>query len=312
MKNKKLEILRLALKKMNIELLKIAYTPDFSTILESDIISELKKELDEQTRSLNLDYDLFEHFVDLNSEKFMEWDIAKLLGQGLSGEAWMMKDGKVLKIYRSKYKSGDPHFDESEQSLKNEIIKKLHSNEDDGSDKKSILPMIYENEKLEIPEEANIEEDIFYSTMEYVTQDPQNSRYNGLYEIGNLPFINSILSTLYNMRYEIGGYYFINFLREVKNKETIANMIREVLYDTNNEFDIYNDDLLRIIKEAKKQVFVHYNQSEESNISRNYNLRKDWLDDLVETIIVSRANGRTDLHAGNLGIRGNRFVFFDF
>jgi hypothetical protein len=114
------------------------------------------------------------------------------------------------------------------------------------------------------------------------------------------------------MSYEIGGYYVINFLREVKNKETIANMIREVLYDTNNEFDIYNDDLLRIIKEAKKQVFVHYNQSEESNISRNYNLREDWLDDLVETIIVSRANGRTDLHAGNLGIRGNRFVFFDF
>lgn len=317
MPNKKLEILSIALRKMNIELSKIAYTPDFSIILESDVISELKKDLDKQTKSLakslGLDYDLFEHFVDLNSEKFMEWDILKPLGQGLSGEAWLMRDGRVLKIYRSQYKPGDPHFDQSEQYLKDEIIKKLHSNEDDLSDKKSILPMIYENEKLEMPEEANTDVDIFYSIMEYVPQDPQNSKYHGLYEIGTLPFINSILNTLYIMRYDIGGnYYFINLLREVKNKETIANMIREVLYDTDNEFDIYNDDLLRIIEEAKKLVFVRYNQSEEDNISRNYNLRKDWLDDLIETIIVSRANRRTDLHPGNLGIRGNRFVFFDF
>lgn len=38
MSNKKLEILRIALRKMNIELSKIAYTPDFSMILDSDII----------------------------------------------------------------------------------------------------------------------------------------------------------------------------------------------------------------------------------------------------------------------------------
>jgi len=318
MKNKKLKILRLALKKMNIELLKIAYTPDFSTILESDIISELKKELDEQTRSLDLDYDLFEHFVDLNSEKFMEWDIVKLLGQGLSGEAWMMRDGRVLKIYKSQYKSGDPFFDESEQYLKDEIIKKLHSNEDDGSDKKSILPMIYENEKLQIPTEAKVDEDIYYSIMEYVPQDPQNSKNYGLYEIKELPFINSILNIFNIIRGLVEDNNDIKvFLREVKNKETIANIIREILYNTDNEFDIYSNDLLEIIKKAKEKaakekVFTHYNQSEESMVSRNYNIKEDWFDDLIETIIVSRANRRTDLHAGNLGIRGNRLVFFDF
>ena len=319
MSNKKLEILRIALRKMNIELSKIAYEkkffvmPDFSLILESDVISKLKKELDEQTKSLGLDYDLFEHFVDLNSEKFMEWDILKLLGQGLSGEAWLMRDGRVLKIYRSQYKPGDPHFDESEQYLKDEIIKKLHSNEDDRSDKKSILPMIYENEKLEMPEEANIDGDIFYSIMEYVQQDSKKSKYNELYEIEKLPFINSIFNTLDKMRYNIASNdFFRKFYREVKNKETIANLIREVLYDTDSEFDIYNDDLSRVIKETKHLTYVHYDQSEEANISRNYNLRKDWLDDLIETIIVSRANRRTDLHSGNLGIRGNRFVFFDF
>ena len=313
MSNKKLEILRIALRKMNIELSKIAYTPDFSMILESDIISVLKKDLDKQTKSLDLDYDLFEHFVDLNSEKFMDWDISKLLGQGLSGEAWLMRDGRVLKLYKSPYRSGDPHFDQSEQYLKDEIIKKLHSNEDDGSDKKSILPMIYENEALEMPEEADIGGDIFYSIMEYIPQDPKKSKYNELYEIERLPFINSILNTLNKMRYSIDNNdFFIEFFREVKNKETIANMIREVLYHTDQGFDIYNDDLLRVIEETKYLTPVYYNESEEANISRNYNLRKDWLDDLIETIIVSRANRRTDLHSGNLGIRGNRFVFFDF
>lgn len=256
---------------------------------------------------------MFEHFVDLNSEKFMEWDPVKFLGQGASGEAWLMRDGRVLKIYKSQYKPGDPHFDESEQSLKDEIIKKLHLNEDDYSDKKSILPMIYENQKLEIPEEANIDGDIFYSIMEYVPQDPKKSMYSGLYKIEELPFINSILNTLDKMRYSIDSNYVFNkFFREVENKETIANMIREVLYNTDREFDIYNNDLLRVIKETKYLTSVFYNQSEEEDISRNYNLRKDWLDDLIETIIVSRANRRMDLHSGNLGIRGNRFVFFDF
>src|SRR5690606_341537 len=52
-------------------------------------------------------HEAFNEFIDLNSDKFAIWNPQKYLGSGLIGDAWLLEDGRILKIFDANAKVGD-------------------------------------------------------------------------------------------------------------------------------------------------------------------------------------------------------------
>lgn len=105
----------------------------------------------------------FNEFLDLNSDKFVEWDPVKYLGSGKVGDAWLLSDGRILKIFDS----GATVYNKTDSEKYEEIMEAQHEGTADPN-----LPMIYEHGLLKIPSG-------FYNS-----RSPSSLNYGGYYRPG--------------------------------------------------------------------------------------------------------------------------------
>ena len=138
--NDRLKILSLAiLSQTGFSLRKISNISSLNVIENSKIIKELKKDLDNISSYINENggsVDLFDEFMDLNSMNFIEWSPVRSIGAGSVGEAFLMEDGRVLKITSLK----------DEVETREKLMMKLHNNDSDINQL-----MIYDVGKLDMP-----------------------------------------------------------------------------------------------------------------------------------------------------------------
>lgn len=139
--NNKLKILSLAiLSQTGFSLRKMSSIPSLNVIENSKIIKELKENLDNISSHINENggsVDLYDEFMDLNSMNFIEWSPVRSMGTGSVGEAFLMEDGRVLKITSLK----------DEVETREKLMMKLHNNDSDINQL-----MIYDVGKLDMPE----------------------------------------------------------------------------------------------------------------------------------------------------------------
>lgn len=275
--NKRLSTLFFTLKK-------IAYKPDFSIIENSEIFIKLKQRLERHYMSdsesgIEKQRDLYSEFMDLNSLKFIEWDPIKELGTGAYGTAFLMSDGRVLKITNN--------YNENE-------AKKILQ---DGPFQGSILnsgigqPLVYETGKLDFPD--GLDEKNYYIGYS-ITEKLNTNIYNK--DKNKFERINDGYSDVFVIVSETENY--INWFmstREDNNKNITTKERLNILTD---KALLYLDsiDKLNLIEKVKKQ----------------YELHDDFFRELVKTILQNKLEGRHDMHTGNVGLRNGLFVFFDF
>jgi len=100
--------------------------------LNNGIIGKLKSE----------DPEAFDEFIELNSDRFATWDPVKYLGSGLVGDAWLLADDKILKIFDA----GATVYQMTDSEKYEDIMDAQY----DGSADPNI-PMIYDHGMLESP-----------------------------------------------------------------------------------------------------------------------------------------------------------------
>jgi len=292
--NRRINILNLALnKKLVSDFIKISY--DFSVILDSKFMKKFKKKLDYASSILKEDgeeRDLFEEFFDLNSLKFIEWDIIKELDSGIFGTAFIMRDGRVLKLSNSK----------SEANIKTELMNELHKKEyKDGISQ----PMIYDVGELDMPE---VDSD-FAKRFELYLSAPIFSITEKLSielydkEENKFELIEKIPESIYQFFKMILKVCEDN--KELYNKNSSEDEKLEVI--KNYLRNVFNNSKLKVLKE-------YASSSDEAvlKITNKYDINPGWLDRFIKLCLRNNFEGRGDIHLGNLGVRNGEFVFFDF
>lgn len=292
--NRRINALNLALnKKLASDFIKISY--DFSVILDSRFMKKFKMKLDYVSSILKEDgeeRDLFEEFFDLNSLKFIEWDLTKELGSGIFGTAFIMRDGRVLKLSKSK----------SEANIKTELMNELHKKEyKDGISQ----PMIYDVGELDMPEvdsdfakrfELYLSPPIFSITEKLSIElyDKQENKFELIEKIPEsiYQFFKMILKVCEDNK----ELYNKNFSEDEK-LEVIKNYLRNV----------FNNSKLKVLKEYAASF-----DEAVLKITAKYDIKPGWLDRFIKLCLRNNFEGRGDIHLGNLGIRNGEFVFFDF
>jgi hypothetical protein len=207
--NDKLKILSLAiLSQTGFSLRKISSIPSLNVIENSKIIKELKENLDNISSYINENggsVDLFDEFMDLNSMNFIEWSPVRSIGTGSVGEAFLMEDGRVLKITSLK----------DEVETREKLMMKLHNNDSDINQL-----MIYDIGKLdmpEIPSEYMHDFNLYYSITEKVDidlYDKQQNKFVPMNEIKNDQFDNIIKIVLREaIKFMNLNYYFQSLIQ---------------------------------------------------------------------------------------------------
>jgi hypothetical protein len=300
--NNKLKILSLALRK------KLAY--DFSLILDSKFIKKLKLKLDYLSSLLKQtgeERDLFEEFVDLNSLKFIEWDVVKELGSGVFGTALLMRDGRVLKLSNS----------EDEAKLKTDLMNNLHNKEyKDGLTQ----PMIYDVGKLDMPEIDGNFSEIFNPYLNppifSITEKLSIELYDK--EEGRFELIEKIPESIYQffqMILKVVTKIASDISQEGNDKSFYNHYGIEKNITDDQKLQITKNKLTDVFNKNKLKVLKEYATSFDEaalKISDKYDLKSDWLDKFIKLCIHNLLEKREDIHLGNLGVRDGYFVFFDF
>lgn len=283
----KINILFCALKKM-------AYEPDFSIIENCNAIRQLKLKLeiieDQIAKDESLEKrDLYSEFIDLNSLKFLEWNPIKKIGDGAFGSALLMEDGRILKLTK----------DLTETSMKNDLAEGMFSN--------SLLnsgvgqPMIYESGTLDLPQDIpklRFDQDTYlevgYSISERLNTNIYNKSTNKFEYIddpsgSNLQILLDQVN--FDIKHVIYDYKNDNHLKGI----SLSNI---PIKDFNILIDkaLKKTEQLEIVKQVKEQ----------------YDLREDFLYQLIKTMIQNEISLRFDMHSGNVGVRNGLLVFFDF
>lgn len=288
--NDRLKILSLAiLSQTGFSLRKISNISSLNVIENSKIIKELKKDLDNISSYINENggsVDLFDEFMDLNSMNFIEWSPVRSIGAGSVGEAFLMEDGRVLKITSLK----------DEVETREKLMMKLHNNDSDINQL-----MIYDVGKLdmpEIPSEYMHNFNLYYSITEKVDidlYDKQENKFVPMNEIKNDQFDNIIKIVLR----EAIKFMNLNYNDSYKEDEDI----------------ISDDEILSIKENIIESIIGRFGNSFDSimnEFEKKYDLKNNWLDSLVTLCAKNYINNMGDLHIENLGIRNGEFVFFDF
>jgi hypothetical protein len=288
--NDRLKILSLAiLSQTGFSLRKMSSIPSLNVIENSKIIKELKENLDNISSHINENggsVDLFDEFMDLNSMNFIEWSPVRSIGTGSVGEAFLMEDGRVLKITSLK----------DEVETREKLMMKLHNNDSDINQL-----MIYDIGKLDMPEiqsEYMHDFNLYYSITEKVDidlYDKQENKFVPMNEIKNDQFDNIIKIVLR----EAIKFMNLNYNDSYKEDEDI----------------ISDDEILSIKENIIESIIKRFGNSFDSimnEFERKYDLKNNWLDSLVTLCVKNYINNMGDLHIENLGIRNGEFVFFDF
>jgi hypothetical protein len=339
--NKRINILNLALhKKISKELIKISY--DFSVLLNSNFIKKIEKKLDHLS-SLSKEFgeekNLFDEFLDLNSLKFIEWDVVKEIGSGAFGTAFLMRDGRVLKITMSSY----------EARAKEDIIKNLYNKK---YTEGLTQPMIYDVGKLDMPKLSdeflenyrlhfnNLYPDnavehfksfkemldlylnqIYFSIMEKINTDVYDKKEGNFKSIRDIPkdiksFIDLITKVLVIISEDIyNNGHSKNFNRVYGEVDFDESTLYKEDSTEDERLFIIKDKLRYVFNKNKLKILKDYASSLDDAVFKvidNFELKNDWLDKFIKLCIHNMSEGRTDMHMGNLGIRNGYFVFFDF
>ena len=196
----------------------------------------------------------------------------KYLGQGVDGMAFSVGDS-VLKIF------GD---EQSYQHAK-AAYHRLHNK----SNYASVEANIYDVDELGVFNN----QPIYYSLMEKLKPITKSFDEDGVYDInmGLRVIIDAVIKVI---------------------PEAEASHIREQLENNENNVKI-GHDIKRFVSLIEKYVEFQYYKIERIE-ELMPNLNKNWLNKLIEEIVVKYLTGRVDLHMGNIGLTNNGFLrYFD-
>lgn len=258
----------------------------------------------------------FQYFFKLNEEKeaflisnaifFSKLNPIKYLGSGAFGDAWLLPDNKVLKIFAD---------------IDINYYKKILSDQFKGTSDLS-MPYIYEYGNLK-----NNELKIGYAIMEYVkTPMGISENYINNY-IKESKYINSnikISDVIDEIDISKTDYKTLELYKKEKNllikdsyisyKAIIQAIIRWRL-----------DEIFKIIRKAHKdfsmsnklkeyihnKITLEIKRSTLNKVQKILLLDDNWLDNLIDASIKSLNKGMTDIAHDNFGFRGDQVVFFD-
>lgn len=232
---------------------------------------------------LNLDQvtiQAIKNFISNNKSKISEilnigTTIPRPVGCGIDGCAFSISDNLILKIFKDKQLYN--------KSL--ETINRLHKEPQLANTE----AMIYDVGELGKFEFAQLKIPIYYYIMEKmkpVSTLNQNTIEN-IYDL-----IKSIVHLFYENKQTLK-----QIKNDLENKILDQTQIKE-------EINIYKKTLSEEVRKT--------NIEDINKIENNIDLSSDWLESLVEEILVKYLTGRTDLHIGNLGIsKYKKLRYFD-
>lgn len=286
----------------------------------------------------------FEEFIELNSNKFAIWSPVKYLGSGMIGDAWLLDDGKVLKIFDDAAGIGGIHDYEKIEGMQF------------GGTASTSFPRVYEYGLLEFPSyvpsfpdlpkirysktppafkpayailerletKDNIRKNLnIEHSYEYDEKEEDEIKYTGnFFEIFNKESIPGELFGLWqSVEDNDDANNFVDKFIETVFDNIISNMrsnyenyeyeynednIDEVLYDFSSKDGIQGlaDELSYVVDDVHSDETLRVFES-------ILNLKQGWEKELAQAVVDNMFAGRNDLHAGNIGFRNNHFVFFD-
>ena len=200
----------------------------------------------------------------------------KMLGKGADGSAFDIGGNNVLKIFNDKV---------SYEKAK-EAIKRLHGN----PELSRTEAMIYD-----VGEIGEINgRTIYYYIMEKLKTMPSDSTFR-----------NRLSVLLGKIAFHINGEKKKEFLRRIKKQindpskaERIKNIVKRVAEQIKTSLEYTDIGLIEYVAD--------YITNEGTELKPN------WMNLLIEEIIMKYLTGRTDLHANNIGITGNgELRYFD-
>ena len=293
----------------------------------------------------------FNEFIELNSDKFAVWNPVKYLGSGMVGSAWLLDDGKVLKIFdgsASVFFEGD--YSKYERIMEDQFEGKSNPN----------VPMIYELGDLEMP-------DKFYSV-----RSP--SKKSSGYFDAKYVIMESLETPDQMVREHIAWNPYLTepafeyneeddewVEREVDQTKEILRMDRSEVppdllgaYDEAITYDDYETFLNQFVtfmwnhiisamsmayeyEEEKdedeegslnpsdpnyKEFMIdslessmgwsdYYDDESLEALERILNVTPGWRRRLAQSVFDNLQMDRQDLHGENFGFRNGKFVFFD-
>lgn len=247
-----------------------------------------------------------ENFIEDNSNILSQFDVAKYLGSGANGDAWLLDDNRVLKIAKGS------------ASEYNELQDKLFKNQGNKN-----IPMVYEIGHFKsLPAESDFYMDNFF----YVILEYTPSFYQKIKEHGKLSKKSE----------DIKAYFKANLDNILRILPALAREIPNDIedFDTEDEISAFFKDYSREALWALK-VFVSKNirgiigigpKSFEEIVQifndKNYSLvtapikyflglPNDWDYKLLQSFYNNIKMDRHDLHSGNFGFRNEDVVFYD-
>jgi hypothetical protein len=275
---------------------------------------------------------------------------SEFIGSGKTGDAWRLSDGRVLKIFDENANvmsaEGRPRSsitdykevedaqwsmtaDASQPNIYKYGLFELPSEDDYGieepkspTDQKSNPSGVFK------PGYAIMEgvRTISDTVNEYLRQHPELNDIDSNEDISKLKnnpnfiqeqdvpnrLIESYDECLDESRYKDFLDDFMSYMKGV-----IGEIINDMVYDAcgNNKVDNHQEIEI-LVKNINKKLesggfSKSFNKNNLAYFERVLNLPKDWVSKLVKAMINNMKLGRTDIHMGNWGFRGDQPVFFD-
>jgi hypothetical protein len=259
--------------------------PDFEWIEKSLPVQGASRAFENSSEWIN-------RFLDLNSDIIINWDIDKKLGNGCYGQAWLLKDGNVLKIFTDtaiieEYKRLESAPFDPETGSENDL--RVY---DYGV---FIMPDLeynsgYQFLNKEIKEKGSASIDLGYVIIEPLkTADKFSLDYDSdLME-------NKSMDTLIGVIENFARNYHKVYIDELNplNMEDAINKLDYILS-----------------RPRRRKIFHSVKEIRDSAIN-SYGLPNDWIEKLLHSIFRSLDLNNRDIKSDNIGYRGDTPVYFD-
>jgi hypothetical protein len=297
-------------------ILKLAQQDDFTNIGEDWDVEEeetsIQKNIQEQSK-LNLDtenmvsthkrwlkkylgydkdYDfIMENLKTLNSFYNHGKTEPKYLGSGSYGTAYLLGDGKVLKLMRTTHVRVKDKYDDPMKAVKDyyDLSSEMIFEKIPGAESEIMVfkqGLLFKDKKPELS----------WVIMEKVETNNENR--------------DNLTMTIFNLKTLVNDYIkrIIGDIDENNPPLTIGN-VKEYL-TTEKIQQIKN-----ITKDIKEHALKYsdYIKKADKEFSNNADIADDWLDKLIEQMIIKKLSGKWDFKAVNMGLRRTtgHFIFFD-
>lgn len=311
-----------------------------NTFKDKDILKGVMPDFDwlKQGRNFNAlsnNYpEFYNNFVELNSDILVNFEPTQYLGSGYFGDAWLLSDNTVLKIF---------HNTEFEQGYNMLLKYKNLMKQQETNQASSQEPMIYEVGNFKIPEEETVyfQDSTFEPAYVVLEKVKSTTEIVDEYAVNNDKKIDKNTLNFYELpkglQTKINLKEFDNeivpqkqyvneYIYYVLNKiiATISDKIEKDYYkyagldEGQSVYDYSNkEDLEEVATIFSKLPYVHgqvqgITPKDVTAIEDMLGLKSDWLKKLTQVILKNILANRYDLHASNLGFRHDNPIFFDF